>query len=152
MRLVISAIALLMFSGCSTLQYYAGPGWAERRDSNPDDKYVMAETTWHALNVLDTAQTLHVAAAPECYHEADPLTRTIIGKHPGKGEVAAIGAAYSLAVHYIGKWLKRKADDGGPDSGWNEARAGFHILAIGSKLVTVSRNHAIGLRPFGSGC
>lgn len=151
-RHIIVAIILTLLSGCSSLNYYAGPGWAERRDSNPEDKYVMAETTWHALNVLDTAQTMHIASAHECFSEADPLTRSIIGKKPDKSSVLAIGAAYSLIMHYAGRWLKFKAESSDPDSGWKEARAGFHAFALGTKLLTVGHNHAIGLRPFGSGC
>lgn len=138
-------------SGCASVQHYAGTGWADRMDHNPEDKYVIAESTWHALNVLDTAQTLNIASSPECFSEADPLTRSIIGKHPGKSEVVAIGVAYSLAFHYIGRWLKSKAEED-PDSGWVDARAGWTVLSVGTKALTVGRNHAIGLRPFGSGC
>lgn len=138
-------------TGCSSVQHYLGPGWAERMDSDPQQKFVLAESAWHTLNAVDTMQTLHAANSPECFSEADPLTRSIIGEHPNKAEVVAIGLAYSVAYRFIARWLARKAADE-PESGWADARVGFHIIGLGTKAFTVARNHAIGTRPFGRGC
>lgn len=151
MKVILLALTVLSLSGCASLERFAGPGWADRADADPEQGFTLAEGAWHTLNVVDTAQTLHIASAPECHSEADPLTRTIIGRHPDKSSAVAIGAAYSLAVHYIGRWLRRK-DASAPDSGWHEARVGFAIVTLGTKTLTVARNHSSGLRPFGSGC
>ena len=39
------------------------------------------EYAWHAMNIVDMGQTIHVAREPGCYREADWLTKRIIGEH-----------------------------------------------------------------------
>lgn len=142
-------VVLSTCAGCSTVSHYVGPGWADRMDNEPEQKFILAETAWHTLNALDTMQTVHIASSPECFSETNFMTREIIGEHPSKGEAIAVGVVYSLAFHYVGRWLKRKAED---DSDWQSVRTGWTVFSLASKIFTVGHNHAIGLRPNGSGC
>ena len=63
------------------------------------------EVAWHTLNAVDMLQTINFAKEYPCYHEANPLTRRIIGKSPSTGEVIAVSLFYSGAIHYMNQWI-----------------------------------------------
>lgn len=99
-----------------------------------------SEWAWQVLHAVDTAQSIHIARAPECFYENAPLTRTIVGKHPSEAEVAAIMVGYSLLHTYLtdrleGRWLRT-----------------YQVVSFINSARNVANNHRIGLRPFGSGC
>jgi hypothetical protein len=99
-----------------------------------------SEAVWQLLHAVDAAQTIHIARAPECFYEKAPLTRAIVGKHPGEAEVAAIMVGYSLLHQYLtdrleGRWLRT-----------------YQVVSFINTARNVANNHRIGLRPFGSGC
>jgi hypothetical protein len=151
-RSAIAAAILISLSGCASVERYLGPGWEDRADSNPDDKFVLAEGAWQTLNVLDSMQTIHIANAPECYSEGNPVTRALVGEHPSKEKVIAVGIVYGLAHYGISKWLERKENEQGQTSGWRTLRITWHIAGLINKGFSTTRNHSLGLRPLGSEC
>lgn len=65
-----------------------------------------AETAWQALHLVDTAQTLQIARAPDRYWEA--WSAWAIGKHPSERSVIAYMAGTAL-VHYLAAdWLHER--------------------------------------------
>lgn len=152
LNVLLVLLAILCLTGCASIERTLGPGWEDRAEQDPEQKFTLSETAWHGLNVVDTLQTLHIANSPECYSESNPLTRSLIGEHPSKGEVIAVGVAYSLVHHLTATWLERKAREHGTQSGWHDVRNGWHIFMLMTKGFSVGRNHAMGLRPDGHGC
>lgn len=107
---------------------------------------------WQALHAVDTYQTIRIAENPECWREADPLTRSLIGEHPSTGEVVAVMLAYSVGHALVSTWLEDRTDAafaaGSPNRGaWYIARGAWHVVGLVSKGVTVGRNNNIGLGP-----
>ena len=107
------------------------------------------EKAWQILNVVDAAQTMHVANSPECYREVDPVTSRLVGESPSQGEVAAVMTAYALGHYYVTKWMERKAED---SDKWADALKAWHFVGITWKSAVIVKNHNNGIRPFGSGC
>ena len=99
-----------------------------------------SETAWQTLHAVDVAQTLNAARDP-CYRESDPLTRAIIGEQPSTGEVVAWAVGSSVLHAVVSRKLERHAPK------W--VTGVWHSLSIGSKGLTIGRNHAEGIRPFG---
>lgn len=104
-----------------------------------------AERTWQSLHLVDTLQTVQLARHSECYREANPLTRAIIGRHPSGAEVVAWGIAFGIAHNAV----SRRLEERGPRwalRAWNWTR-------ITAKGATVASNARAGLGPFGAeGC
>ena len=110
-----------------------------------------AELTWQAMNVVDLGQTLHIANGVDCYHERNPLTRTLIGRHPSEGAVIGVMVGYS-ALHFgVSKFLEHQTKTTGRQF-WKVMEGAWHVVSLTTKANTVKDNHDIGLTPFGRGC
>lgn len=113
------------------------------------------ENAFHALNIIDTGQTINVARRPDCFREVGTL-RYVTGSTPSQSEVYLTLAAVSLAYHYTNRWLDKKIES--KESGtqaqgnWIITRAVFNGVAIVGKFVTVMNNADIGSEPWGGGC
>ena len=106
-----------------------------------------AEITWQSLHAIDTHQTLEIARNPDCFREADPLTRALVGSHPSEAEAAAVMVAYSLGHYAVSRWLDVRADAAPYGSRWKDARALWHVVGIVTKGAVVLHNNSIGLGP-----
>jgi len=171
MKLAIIAATLLM-SGCSSLQLILPvEGRVEKRT---DDKIFYAmEAVWHAENIVDMGQTMHIASSQRtdaqlqawtdrgftadryCYEEANFMTRPLIGKHPSRSEVALSSVAWSLLYRGVSEFLARKDTSneyGERNSPWYIARWSWHLGMLGAKTWQIGHNSDIGLKPFGTGC
>lgn len=139
---MIRAILIIVFlSGCSSLS------------GKPEG----FEYAYHALNVVDMGQTIHIAREPDCYYEKGFPTKEIIGRHPDQEEVYALMAAYSVGFHYMNRWLDNKASESymkqdGHYNKWKFARGVFNATSFYYKADAVVSNHDKGLRPWGNGC
>ena len=109
-----------------------------------------AELAWQTLNVVDAGQTQHIASAPACYQEADPLSVLLMGKHPSNGEAAGVFVLYAAGHLVVSKALEKKAESG--SRSWKAAEIAWHVLSLVTKTAYVAHNHKLGLRPFGKGC
>ncbi len=114
------------------------------------------EYAWHAMNVVDAGQTIHIAREPTCYREVGFPTQALIGEHPSQSEVYLTMAAYGLFYHYTNRWLDNKveaAPSGTQRQGnWVIARAVFNGAMILGKGATIMNNADIELSPWGRGC
>lgn len=97
-----------------------------------------AEIAWQTIHVVDAMQTVSIATR-QCYHEADPITRRIIGKHPNQLNVALWWAGTAFGHAFVSKKLK----DDHP-----KLYKFWQILTIGRSAYVVTQNHKIGLGPF----
>lgn len=139
----------------------------------PVQRYRAAEYTWQALNVIDMGQTLHLANAQRtdaqmstwkqqgftvernCYREANPMTRALIGEHPSQSSVVLSSVAFALIHYGVTAWLERKDTLNANDehnSPWVVAARAWHGVGLVTKAATVINNHSIGLRFGASGC
>lgn len=144
-------VAILMASGCASL----GPERNLTPQQQERENFMLAEAAWQGLNVIDTAQTVHLAREPACYREVNPMTKAVIGEHPSEAKAVAIGVIYGWGHKRISDWLERKDhvnEFGEHDSPWVIAKVSWHAIGLVTKAVTVANNHRIGLRPFGGGC
>lgn len=124
-------IASLALPACSTLPSY--------------------EQSWQTLNAIDFAQTVHIARAPECFKEGDPITRSFIGSKPQTGEVVAYGALWALTHYWTNRWLEGKVEQ--TDSKvWRGVWRGWQASTLFLSASAVQGNHKLGLRPLGEGC
>lgn len=109
------------------------------------------EIAWQSLHAVDTYQTMNIARNPDCFREADPLTRAIVGEHPSTGEVAAVMVAYSLGHWYVSRYLDRKVDESSATDANRGTlyvlRAAWIVGGLFGKAVVVGRNNALGLGP-----
>lgn len=167
---LLAASAIL--SGCSAIQLVLPvEGQAQRR---PDEKVFYAlEAAWHAENIVDMGQTVHIAnsrrtdeqmatwaakdmtAERYCFQEVNPLTRSLIGKHPSQKEVIASSILWSMAYRGISEFIARRDTQneyGERNSPWYVARWVWHVGMLGAKTWQVGHNSSMGLKPFGSGC
>jgi hypothetical protein len=135
MRWIVALAAIfgnLLLGGCAALP----------TDSKPP------EAAYQALHAVDFAQTIQIARSPNCYHEADPLTKRLIGEHPSEGQVRAAWALTSTVHLAVTGWLDREVD--ATDSkAWRIARGTWHVLTIADAGREVVRNRSLGLMPFG---
>jgi len=122
-RAAIVAAAALVLSGCSSV-----------------DRWTAAESTFHALNVIDQAQSIN-AIARDCYLERDPVTSGLFGDKPASGQFALYGLAISVVFNAFNRaeWVQDRP----------ALRAVVDILAIGAKGYAVAHNHSIGMRVAG---
>ena len=104
-----------------------------------------AEAVWQTAHLIDTAQTMQIAKNPECYHEKNPITRSLIGKHPSEEAVVAWGIGMAVAHYQVTRLLTRYEAPRWVQWGWQ-------AVSIGSTGAAVVNNHEIGLRPFGTDC
>lgn len=112
-------LAAISLSGCTAL---------ESRETH----------AWLALHAIDTVQTFHAAQEPNCYAEANNITRSLIGEHPSSAGVIAwsIGDA---AVHIGVTELLMRTDHPTLAKVWQYMRIGFVSSAI-------AKNHEVGIR------
>lgn len=96
------------------------------------------EVAWQGLHAIDAAQTERGAGSDACYHEADPITRRLIGARPSPAGVAA-WAAGEAALHYL---ITRALSAHAPR--W--ALIGWQSITIGMVGSAVAHNYAIGVR------
>lgn len=108
-----------------------------------------AQATWHTLNLIDMGQTDHLARAPDCYSEGNPITKALIGEHPQRAEAAAVGIAYAAGYHFVSRWLDEKVEE---RPRMRYLRTAWHVLSIGTKAAIVARNHDHGLRVGSASC
>lgn len=111
-----------------------------------------AEIGWQSLHAVDTYQTMQIARNPQCFEEADPLTRALIGEHPSEAQVAAVMVAYSIGHFYVSRWLDDRTEDAfernsGARGGWYVARAVWTVGGLLAKGAVVAHNNSIGLGP-----
>jgi hypothetical protein len=143
MRTIAPLIGALALSACAVVP--TDPG--SRR----------AELAWQALNVADTVQTLQVAQHPQCWREANPLSRALIGEHPSSGEVGVLMVTYAYTHAAISTWLDAKTraaidNDSGARGAWYTGRIIWHVAGLLTKGTTVANNANLGLWPNGAHC
>jgi hypothetical protein len=109
------------------------------------------ELVWQAGNIVDLGQTIHMASAPKCFKEINPVTRTIIGEHPSTGEVVGIFIVYGAGHALISKAIQERVEETNKKS-WKALEVIWHALSLGTKGNTIKDNHAEGLRPFSDEC
>lgn len=144
-------LAALALTGCQLIM----PVEYEDNDKQVRSSFTSDEKMWHAMNIIDTAQTIHLARSPECFRESNFLTKELIGEHPSVGNVIAIGVIYSLAYRMANQYIENHISynsDGYYDNGWGYAKIGLSVFGLVSKGYTIGNNHVIGMKPFGSGC
>lgn len=127
-RAALAACAALLLAGCVSAPM-------------EDDRFHVAEFTFHTLNAIDQAQSIN-AISHDCYREVDPLTSGLLGDKPTSGQFVAYGLAISLVFHVVNRleWVQDRP----------ALRAVFDALAIGAKGYTVAHNHNIGMRISGA--
>lgn len=127
MRLALLALSALL-AGCGTLQQMPAH-----------------EKAFHALNLIDTGQTVHQAREPMCWREVGFPSRQLVGSHPSELEVYGLMAGYSLAYHKLSQWR--------PESRFGRVAKkvviGVTLVAKGAQVVENDRE---GVRPWGNGC
>ena len=132
-------LAVLVLTGCSTFR-----------------EMPVYEKAWHAMNVIDAGQTIHIAREPSCYREVGFPTQALIGSHPSETEVYLTMAAFGLAYHYTSRWLDRKIaskPSGTQAQGnWIIGRGIFQGVLLVGKGATILNNADIELTPWGTGC
>ena len=126
-RIVCVATLLGGLTGCAALDA-PGPSHGSRETQ-------AEELTWQALHVVDTAQTLQIAAHPECYHEDQ--SAVLLGRGPNAGQVALWSAA-SAALHAGLTALIEERDERWLQRTWQ-------FLSIVPTALTVSHNFRLGL-------
>lgn len=101
-----------------------------------------SEIAWQTLHVVDVAQTINGPARDDCYREAH-WPQYLIGEKPSTEAVIAWGVAVGAAHYALDRWLENtgRADK----TAWRWLRA----IDLTYKTYTVTRNHAIGVRPWG---
>ncbi len=124
------------------------PGYTFRHAENR-----LAVYAFDALNAVDIQQSMHASRRPDCYAEANPLTRALIGAHPTPAESAAVLLAGGFANYYLSAFLDSRDvpdADGRISWPWRIARYGFLAFSIGSKANTVYSNAQA--TPLAPGC
>lgn len=144
-------LATLVLSGCQLIM----PVEYDDNDGHIRSSVTSDEKLWHAMNVIDTAQTIHLARSPECYSESNFLTKKLIGEHPSTEQAIAVGILYSLVYRMTNQYIEDRITytaDGYYGNGWGVAKITLSVLGLVTKGFTISSNHVIGMKPFGSGC
>jgi hypothetical protein len=118
MRILI-VLAACMLTGCTAL---------ESRETQ----------AWLALHAVDSMQTYRIAQDGDCFHEADSMTREIIGTSPSRRSVVA-WAVGDAALHLGVTELLLRTDHPKLARAWQYVRIG---VAAGA----VAENHSIGIR------
>jgi hypothetical protein len=117
-----------------------------------------AETTWLALDAIDTAQTVQFLKQPDCYHEQDPIAARLYGgAHPPAGRVIAVNAVLALIHPMVSRWLDDRVNaaegrDDGSVGPWYVGRIVWHTVSIGGTGAAVVGNFKRGITPFGAPC
>ena len=135
MKRLLVVLAVLGLAGCSSFTPMSTPA-----------KF------WQAGHVVDTYQTLRIAENPECWREADPMTKALIGEHPSSGEVGLVMVAYSLGHAFISRWLDKHTEEAMANEtenrgAWYVGRVAWYVGTIASKYIVVANNNSIGLGP-----
>lgn len=144
-------IAAAFLSGCAALPAFMQPTNEISQD---------AESTWLALDAVDTLQTVQIAKHPNCWHEADGIAAKLYGgDHPSIGAVVGINVVLAAAHTMVAAWLDREVDKHmaadaatpGLDSvgPWYSARIVFHTVSLGGTGYAVMQNSFNGIRPWG---
>jgi len=85
MRLII---LLTFLSGCTTIK-----------------EMPTSELWFHAMNAVDTHQTIYAGSKPECYREANGIANAFLGDSPEPLETIVYMAAWSVLYHWtVQKW------------------------------------------------
>lgn len=92
---------------------------------------VTGREAFHALHLADVGQTASSVALGPC-HEADSLTRRLIGREPSLEAVALWGLAVAIGFELVRDRLP---------ASWVPP---FEWLSVTAKAVTVARNQARG--------
>lgn len=121
-RLLVTGAALLALAGCSVTE------WSTETK--------LEESSWQALHVVDTVQTMEIARNPACYNEVE--LGPIIGYHPSTGSVAAWSAS-EIVLHAGVTALMENYDA----PRW--VRRGWQSIWLGSAANGVAVNFRAGL-------
>lgn len=121
MRRSMAVAALILLAGCESMPRH--------------------EMVFHAIHAIDVMQTVNGPARDDCYTEAAPVTQALIGENPSVSGVLLWGVSVS-ALHYgASRYLEGRHP---------KTYAALQALTIGSSANAVRRNHAAGIRPWGS--
>jgi len=156
MKALCLACAMLL-TGCSTLSLVLPTQVPYDKDDAKEygeashSSFTLAEGAWQSLNVIDMGQSLNIANSPTCFHETNPLTSALIGKHPSDSGVIITSIAYAIGYRMISQYLENKdtLDENGEYTGWHDVYNIFQGTMLVTKAYTVWNNNNIGLRPFG---
>lgn len=99
------------------------------------------ELAYQTLHAVDVLQTINGPATDDCYKEANPITRRIVGEKPSKGQVVAWGVGQGLLHYGISSYL----EDNSP--GW--IYGAWQILSTGTVAITIHDNYELGVKPWG---
>lgn len=138
------AIGLLALSGCAIAPTSSGGR--------------IAESTWVALDAVDTLQTMQLARHPACYREADPIAASVYGgSNPQASRVLLTNLALIPLHSLVARALDRKVDEANADEDghpalWNSARIAFHVISIAATGASVANNFSRGLTPTSARC
>jgi len=113
------------------------------------------ETTWLALDAVDTAQTMQIAKHPECYSERDPLARAMYGTdHPTPQRVLVTNVLLGLLHPVVSRWLDDGYENADDDTValWAIGRGGWHAFSLLGTGTAVLGNFSIGLTPTSANC
>lgn len=97
----------------------------------------VTEATWQTLNVIDTGQSITGARNPGVYAENDPLTRSVIGRHPTEAQAYEFRAAFAVLHAGVTFWLDHEDTGRG---GWHVASLLWQTVSLGNEGLTVVRN------------
>lgn len=134
--LCILCISLVILSGCGVTNVKLA-GFESHIEWDNFDMST-EEKLWQAAHIIDVLQT-ETYHREDCYVEANPITRRIIGKEPSTEKVLAWGAGAALWTHYgyqlidnsnLPKWSKKTIK-------W---------VDVAYKYDTIYNNHQIGIR------
>ena len=143
---LFAALSVLM-TGCA-----AFPSFPTNEGSR------VAETTWLALDAIDTAQTMQFVKKPACYHEADPFAARIYGSaDPPAARVLAVNAVLALVHPTVSRWFDDHAEaayeaDDDTVGLWYVGRGLWHLISIAASAKSVATNFGHGITPFGARC
>lgn len=115
----LAVLAVVCLAGCSSL-----------RDMPP------SEYAWQGLHAIDTMQTLTIADNTHCMHEADPVTRLIIGENPERDRVYKWAVGNAVLHFLVFRWLDDKAP---------RTSKVLRAIDLGGKGFTVGRNYEQGI-------
>ncbi|HYC01583.1 MAG TPA: hypothetical protein VEC57_20800 [Candidatus Limnocylindrales bacterium] len=98
------------------------------------------------LMLLDTAQTVTIAGAPDCLREGNNLASLAFGSDQPSHTTVLLTNALYIAGHWaLGTWLDHKAQR---SERWSLARRAYQVLTIVGHGWAIKENHRLGIRPF----
>lgn len=115
-------ITVLLSFGCAT---------------NDMTSFRNTETAWQIAHLIDVGQTVAIAKNPDCYHEANIETATLLGSHPRERDVYKWGVGMAVFHFFTRKWVDDHLDE--------KVSIGLRSADLGFKTATIVNNHRLGL-------